>query len=1082
MFGSFFNLLYPAQKFLTSVLNMLKYNPSTYDIDELTEQMNENEECELKDGSLDINELNKKLKLKNFLINNFSIEKSIFVFKRNYMGEKTIISLEGVNIDIFNKIENEEKKNILNGGDNEKKKSEGGLLENIINVVVHNLEVNFKNIKIRFYDKENKNVEYTFFIKNISYKENPNVEPIRPDEKIKYLFVHNKAVYIEGILLKEKYAEEDNIFFSNNEEDKENKNKFISKNNNLFYIKNKIEIDMFFDKDNNNLTISNNNNSEFYIENFFNINQFNSLFNYFIHENKKNDIEINKQNDNNDNNNNIINNDDNNEKKEDEKKEDDKKEDEKKGINLMGFKIAKINFDIKNYLFYFILMNDDNKNNDKKWVSQIDNLNNSNDMLNSCIEYFNDYKKQYYILCANDVLFKSKEKQISINDISLKLISSSNINNNDNNNINNINELNNGLEQKSIININKFKYNLEEKELSYKNIYLEICPNLIHYLNKFPNSSQNINKNNIENTSSNELIQKEINNLDNIISNDNQDNKISNDNKDNIISNDNQDNIISTNTNQIEEQKKLFKMCGEKFNLKIFINNNIKENISFNEVFNNEEYDYIDFVIDNFNLNLNNEEISNLYDKINISYNTTENKTYPLLQIIEHKNSPECQNTKIVNNQNEILIDLEFQILLFINPKILKNVLTNINYISQVLKNKTSNNNKKNKKDKKDNNINLNKEDNCCMKKNMNLKLNEIKIFLLSEEETHLNIHKIFTDLPQNTIEYRKNNNYLCINLTEIGAKLECNENNKKCNLYLRSLVVEDNIKHSKYKILFSNYNFKNKEEILLNCDLEIQKQQNKNQYIIKPTIKIAPIAIYLDQISLYYIFNIFNQIKDKKKNENEKKDEKVKNEKKNEDIKNINNKNDKYIISNTFIENFFLQLNYKSNSEVKDNEFLKKTIILLLNNISLQNLNINLNDYKNENNNLTPKEAIKNIYEFYSNEIINQMKNGSLVTALPLINHITSVIDGTLDIVREPVQKYKQNESVMDGFVQGISSCVVNTATMFTYIGESITSYFNILGCYPRGENDDENMNFCRSVRYKFNERNKEIEEYYFK
>ena len=144
--------------------------------------------------------------------------------------------------------------------------------------------------------------------------------------------------------------------------------------------------------------------------------------------------------------------------------------------------------------------------------------------------------------------------------------------------------------------------------------------------------------------------------------------------------------------------------------------------------------------------------------------------------------------------------------------------------------------------------------------------------------------------------------------------------------------------------------------------------------------------------------------------------------------------------------------------------------------------MNINLNGYKNENNNLTPKEAIKNIYEFYSNEIINQMKNGSLVTALPLINHITSVIDGTLDIVREPVQKYKQNESVMDGFVQGISSCVVNTATMFTYIGESITSYFNIFGCYPRGENEDENINFCRSVRYQLNEKNKDIEEYYLK
>ena len=46
--------------------------------------------------------------------------------------------------------------------------------------------------------------------------------------------------------------------------------------NNLFYIKNKIEIDIFLDKDNNNLTIGNKNNSDFYIENIYNIQQLDS--------------------------------------------------------------------------------------------------------------------------------------------------------------------------------------------------------------------------------------------------------------------------------------------------------------------------------------------------------------------------------------------------------------------------------------------------------------------------------------------------------------------------------------------------------------------------------------------------------------------------------------------------------------------------------------------------------------------------------------------------------------------------------------------------------------------------------------
>ena len=1078
MFG-FLNFLYPAEKFLTSVLNMLKYNPSTYDIEELTEQMNNKEECELLNGSLDIEQLNGQLKLKNYLIGNFLIKKSIFVFKRNYMGEKTIISLEGINIDILNKIEKEGKDEIINGEGEKKKSGGGGLLDNVINVVVHNLEVNFKNIKIRFFDKENKNVEYTFFINSISYKENPNAEPIRADEKIKYLFVHNKAVFIEGILFKEKYEDNDDIFFSNTEEDKDNKNKFISQNNNLFYIKNTIQMDMFYDKDNNNLTISNNNNSDFYIENFFNINQFNSLFNYFIKDNKKNDIgiEIEKKNDNN-NEINVINNDN----------KDDEKNDEKKGMNLMGFKIENINFDVKINLLYFILMEYDNNIKEKNWVSHKDSLNNSNNILNSVIENFNDYQKQYYIFCVNDVLFKSKEKQISINDIYLKFISLSNKQNNDNNNnINNINELKDELGQKDIIIINKFNFNLEEKELLYNNIYFEISPNLIYYLNKFTNKSHNNNNdniNNIDNTSPNEISNQEINNQDNIDNIDNNNEiKLDND-QDNQ---DNQDNIISTKSNQNEKPKKLYKLCGAKFNMKLFINKNNEENInkdiSFNDLFiNKEENGYIDFIIDNLNLNLNNEENPNFYDKINISYIDIENKNYPLLKIIEHKNVPEYQNSKIVSNQNEIIIDLQFQILLFINPKIIKSILYYVKSFSEIFKSKK---NKNNNNKKKKNKIDLNQEVKCdeC-NKNMNLKIKEIKIYLINEEETHLNIHKIFSDLPQNTIEYRKNNNYICINLSEIGGKLDCSQNIKKCSLYLKSLIIEDNIKNSKYKILFSNYHFKNKEEILMNCELEIKKLTNVNKYEIKPKIKIAPIAVYLDQITLYYIFNIFNQIKDKKKDENKEKKEiiepvDVDNNKNNNIIK---NKNDKYIISNAVIDNFFLQLTYNSNDEVNDNEFLSKTIIALLNSISLKNLNINFNEYRNDNN-LELNESIKDIYKFYYDEIMNQIKSGSLATALPLINHITSMIDGTLDIVREPVQNYKNNQSIVDGFVSGIRSCVVNTTTMLTYLGESVTSYFNFLGCYSRVDNeDDRNMNICRSLRHQINEKNKEIEDYYFK
>ena len=53
--------------------------------------------------------------------------------------------------------------------------------------------------------------------------------------------------------------------------------------------------------------------------------------------------------------------------------------------------------------------------------------------------------------------------------------------------------------------------------------------------------------------------------------------------------------------------------------------------------------------------------------------------------------------------------------------------------------------------------------------KNIDIKIKEIKILIINEEEKYLNIEKIFTDLPQNEIEFRKNNNYIYINLIDIG-------------------------------------------------------------------------------------------------------------------------------------------------------------------------------------------------------------------------------------------------------------------------------------------------------------------------
>jgi hypothetical protein len=348
--------------------------------------------------------------------------------------------------------------------------------------------------------------------------------------------------------------------------------------------------------------------------------------------------------------------------------------------------------------------------------------------------------------------------------------------------------------------------------------------------------------------------------------------------------------------------------------------------------------------------------------------------------------------------------------------------------------------------------------------------LKGIKIYLINEEESYLSLEKILNNLPENIIE-RKNNNYICFNLIEIGFKLNLLQTHKECNMYLKDFIIEDNISQSKYKIMLSNYDFKNKINKFINFDLIIKKNQTK--YEIEPSLKICSIAIYLDQIALYYIYNVFKLIKPKNEDEN-----RPKNIIKNNEKNNLINNDDTILVKNISIKDFFLVFNYNPNSEVKDEEFLSKTIIKYL--LSLTNLKVIFKEYLNNTDTLGLFEAFKKIYEFYSSDILNQIMTGSLVSALPLINHITYSIDGLLDIYRKPVEYYQKNESALNGFVDGVTSCVVNVTTMFTYLGESFSGIF--AGCIPRNDEDDMNMNTCRSIRHNINKKNKEIEDYYFK
>ena len=589
MFASFFNMFDPAKIFLTTVFNLLNYNKSTYDLDELLKQLSAKNECEVLNCTLDMSAINRQIYMENFFIQNILIKKTNIIFKKmNFANEKAKLFFEDIIIDIFHKKKLEEKTEemqIIREKENEEKEEKksgggsGGFLNNVINVVVHNLVISLKNIKIKIYDKENKNVDYILLIKNINFKEAKDVKPLEAKDKGKFLFVHNKAVYIEGILFKEKYEENDDLFF-------EEKNENIIKNVNcLLFVKNEIEFDIFHDNEKSILTIGNFT-TKFIMENIFNIRQIKTLYNYFIAKEKKDeekekivkkiilvDNNINR----------VKNNDD--------------------GIDFMGFKIKKINFEMKIDLLYLILFDEkkDEKINEKKWIS----LEENNDEIitkNKIIEHFNIYQNNYYIFYLNNLI--KKNKIFIIDNLSLDLIIPENTKKEKENNIIN-NEINNNII--NYIQITKLNLSPERNEFTYDNIYFEINEYFISLINLFLDNSDKTKYVYIyKNNKNKEPEEKKEEN--------------------NIISSAEKKEINNEKKILIEEENNKLIINGKNLNIKLSLNKNIKdtiESLSLNDIFKaSEKNNYINFELNN--LNFYNDNIH--YDKAELIYNDIELK------------------------------------------------------------------------------------------------------------------------------------------------------------------------------------------------------------------------------------------------------------------------------------------------------------------------------------------------------------------------------------------------------------------------------------------------------------------------
>ena len=644
--------------FLSQTLEKLYIDKSKLEEHKLLQEINDRHECTILNPSLDKSKLNEHLKNTTIKINDISISKLQLYFNNDNLDSSIII--ENIYIDL---IKNENNKEQLNT-ENEKDKSNLNNL-GVLSGILNNFTAIFRNIRIRLI--ETNNILYTLFIKEIAYEKDLEYsENGINQDKEKYLFCHNKIINIGGIVLKEDYEGNDEIFFNNDENI--NKVNFYTNPKVLLVIYNKIKIKINHDYKNQTLLVNNINYQNLYIECIMNITQMKNLVkfkNFYL------DNFVYKES--NDTSNNINNNE----------------------FDLFGFKIKIFEINIYfNYSYFILLNNEQNINKfwmfyqkyfDKYYTMSLEKkkqegskkLNSSNNILGLIQKHFCYFSKEYYLIYFNQLKFSVK----NFNNNFFSLICSSVITK--------LIQPNKISEKINVIIIdNKSKNNELDNEQSFNNLFLPYYKQVIQYgyyihnisiISNFEIYRDTINLNEID-IEINSLVFYNIYNFYKNIFN---------------IGNEAKDKIIKDSKREYD-----YTIKGKRITMYLMVNKkwidyikNKKTNSCFDSHFYPERL-VLSFEDFNFNINDNLQKFlfKQYYNKMFIIF-SMKHILYPLLYIINNKNNSNSGNridnsiiiSKLkdngfnINSNYKYIINFD-KIYSFINPILLSY------YINQYLK------------------------------------------------------------------------------------------------------------------------------------------------------------------------------------------------------------------------------------------------------------------------------------------------------------------------------------------------------------------------------------------------------------
>lgn len=329
-------------------------------------------------------------------------------------------------------------------------------------------------------------------------------------------------------------------------------------------------------------------------------------------------------------------------------------------------------------------------------------------------------------------------------------------------------------------------------------------------------------------------------------------------------------------------------------------------------------------------------------------------------------------------------------------------------------------------------------------------------------------------------LKQRDYKNYICISfdtLTLLYNTFDKEDELSHCfiSFDISRFEIEDHLEASKYKKMISKYNY---EETLQHfITVSIDMKSNDKERNIDSDVTIVPLNILIDQKTLLFLLKFVMQPMKKEKEENmidtfEVVD--MENEMKEvEDVK-------EDIVTYLKIEVKKFSINFSYNSNELDLHKLKnKDYLQLLNFTNITDLIIKFKQYKSKYPTELSKE-INNMISFYTDDIVKNQILSATLHSVAVFRPFTSLVDGFIDIFKQPYIYYKKG-NLRKGFRVGFKSCFSKLTIQTLFLGEKITKVITTIG----KSNRDTSLNktsYYKRWMYKLDENKRKYDGHFLK